>query len=416
MRSKPPQPKAGFRRAAMAVALLAALLTGCTSTDMSPEPVTITFTYPEPDNVYYEDLAAVFSEAHPHITVELLPRPLRERSTVDLAEVDVLTDGMIELDSIRDELLELNPFVDHEALFDTSDMYAGTIEALSNEGKTWAVPAGMDLYVMYYSRDLFDQRGVQYPEAEWTWDEFLNTALALNDPDAGTFGYITTPEHLDAVVFVYQHGGHIVDDTLNPSQMTFDDPLTVDALIWYAKLFHEYDVAPTPAETRAAFGGSAYAAYQGILSGKVGMWALSLSEQGGLMWPVEWLMNWGMAPLPQGAQPATVAWVEGYAISGQTEYPDECWQWVAFLSNQMHHRLVPARRSLVESQAYEQLVGEEVAEAVRVSAEHAVLLSPQIWTEFQGAMDGFGAAIDGIVAGDLAPLEAMVELQREYER
>jgi len=41
----------------------------------------------------------------------------------------------------------------------------------------WAIPAGVDMLVMFYNQDLFDQYDVPYPEVGWTWGDFLDTAL-----------------------------------------------------------------------------------------------------------------------------------------------------------------------------------------------------------------------------------------------
>ena len=41
--------------------------------------------------------------------------------------------------------------------------------------------------------------------------------------------------------------------------------------------------------------------------------------------------------------------VEGYAISSQTEHHDACWEWIAWLSEQVPYRQMPARRSLAAS-------------------------------------------------------------------
>ena len=35
--------------------------------------------------------------------------------------------------------------------------------------------------------------------------------LAQRDEDGRGFGYTTVPDHWDAILFVYQHGGRIVD-------------------------------------------------------------------------------------------------------------------------------------------------------------------------------------------------------------
>jgi len=380
--------------------------------------VTIAFAHPEVDTDHYEPLVRTFNENHPHITVEPHPRAWDAMGNLGADDADVFAVGTFALIELQQQgdILSLDPFTEQDASLDMADFYPGTVEIFTREGKTWAIPAGVDMNVMYYSQDLFDQYGVPYPGIGWTWDDFLERALAIRDPDAKVFGYTTTPGYFDAALFIYQHGGQIVDDVNDPTHTTFDDPLTVEALEWYARLFHEYDVAPTREQARKAFGGGQYTFFEGLRHGQVGMWILPLSERGGLGWPVEWFVNWGMAPLPRDAQSATDTWAEGYAISSETPYPDACWQWILFLSEQTTDRLMPARRSLAESTAYGQQVGSEVAAVARASVENAVLVSPWTWTEFGGALDDiFEQAVDQIISGASTPREAMDWAQREAE-
>jgi multiple sugar transport system substrate-binding protein len=397
--------------------LLVVLLSGCGLGVPTQEPVTITFVYPDVDNAYYEPLAQQFNESHPYITVELEPRPWDVLDQLGTEDVDVITADAFVLYALRQQgdILSLEPFVEQDAFLDVADFYPGTLEALSSEGEVWAIPAGVDVQVMYYSQDLFDQNAVPYPQVGWTWDDFLNSALAVNDPEAGLYGYVSPPGHFDAVLFIYQHGGRIVDDLRDPTRPTFDDPLTIEALDWYARLFHEYDVAPTDQEARQAFGSGRYAVYDGLRHGRVGMWMGDLSERGGLTWSVEWFVEWGMAPLPSESQSITNAAVEGYAISAETGHLDASWEWILFLSQQVTYRLMPPRCSLAESSAYEQQVGQAVAAVATASMEHAVLLPPAVWTRFGGAMDTFGQAVDRIISEESTPQEAMLWVQQQTE-
>jgi multiple sugar transport system substrate-binding protein len=400
------------------VCLAIAPLSGCGGVTPTAEPVTIAFAHPDVDTDYYEPLVRAFNESTPHITVEPQPRPADQVGNLDVDDTDVFAVGVFTLIGLQQqgEVLSLDPFIEQDASLDLADFYPGMVGIVSSEGKTWAVPAGVDIRVMYYSQDLFDQHGVPYPETEWTWDDFLSRALDVADPDAGIYGYTTTPGYADAALFVLQHGGQVVDDMQNPTRTTFDDPSTIAALEWFARLFHEYDVAPTLREARKAFGGGGqYAFYDGLRHGQVGMWMGMLSERGGRTWPVEWFVNWGMAPLPHDEQSAADAWVEGYAISSQTEHPDACWQWILFLSEQMPDRLMPPRRSLAESTAYEQQVGQEVAATARASLEGALLVSPWTWSALGQAMDIFERAVDRIINGDISAREAMDWAQREAE-
>jgi len=391
------------------VCLLVISLSGCGQVTPTPEPVTIRFVHFGVDPDYYQSLAQEFNASHPYITVELLD---------DADDADVFINSPFALSGLRDEVLSLDPFIEQDESFDRSDFYPGTVELFTREGETWAVPASVNVMVTYFNQDLFDQYNVPYPEAGWTLDDFLNRALALRDPEASVFGYAPIDPFLEALLFIYQHGGWIFDDLRNPTRTAFDDPLTVEALEWYVGLTNEHNVAPTQDQLYDKEFGQTMES--GVYLGKVGMWIEWLSARGGgggveSRWPGEWKMRWGMAPLPRDAQQAALAFANGYFMSSQTPYPDACWQWIAFLSGQIPRSAVPARRSLVESTAYEQLVGREVASVVRASMEDAALLSPRM-VEFDQALGIFGQALNRIISGRSTPEEAMTQAQREAER
>jgi multiple sugar transport system substrate-binding protein len=403
------------------ICLLVVPLSGCGGGAIpTPEPVTIVFAHPDLDTEYYEALVQEFSESYPYITVELV--------SSGTGDADVFVDSQFAPSELReqDNVLSLDPFIEQDASFDLSDFYPGTVGLFTSEGEVWAIPAGVDVVVMFYNQDLFDQYGVPYPEVGWTWDDFLNRALALRDPDASVFGYAPTDRIVDSLSFIYQHGGRIFDDLQNPTRTTFDDPLTIEALEWYASLIHEHNVAPTQKQLYDEDLGGAGSVVIGVYMNKVGLWTGWFSERGGGRrasdtWPGEWKMRWGAVPLPRDAQSATLTSVEGYFISSQAQHPDACWQWISFLSEQMSsdvqhpRRLMPARKSLAESTAYEQQVGSDVAAVARVSMESAMVPSPRL-VELGGVWGIFWRALDAITNGRSTPEEAMISAQQEAER
>jgi ABC-type glycerol-3-phosphate transport system substrate-binding protein len=174
---------------------------------------------------------------------------------------------------------------------------------------------------------------------------------------------------------------------------------------------HDHDAACSLNQASRFFESGSYAVYEGIRTGKVGMWMGGLSERGGQTWPFKWTMAWGIAPLPSEAQSWTEAVVEGYAISSSTAHPDACWEWTAWLSEQVPYRLMPARRSLAESSAYEERVGAEVAAAARASIEYAFFFNTAALGQFEGAMQALGAALRDILEGYKTPQQAMDEAQ-----
>lgn len=404
---------ARYLRRTWAVLLLLLLptISGCAEAAIPAEPVTIAFAYATSDHEYYEPLVQEFNESHPYITVEL------GSASGDDADVFIITPFDLSELLAQDAILSMDPFIEQDESFDLSDFYPGTVELCTREGELWAIPAGVDVTVLYYNQDLFDEYDVPYPELGWTWDDFLTSALALRDPAADVFGYAIIQEFIDPLPFIYQHGGRILDDLENPTRTTFDDPSTIEALEWYAGLIHEHDVVPGP-DQAYDLGGSVES---GVYLGKVGMWTGWLTDRGGgggveATWPAEWKMRWGMVPLPRDVRSATLTFVVGYAISRQSTQPDACWQWIAFLSRQVRapYGLTPARRSLAESSAYEQFVGSDVASIARVSMENALLLSPSLVEFIQPYV--YGTAIDAIISGRSTPEEALTRAQQQAER
>ena len=61
----------------------------------------------------------------------------------------------------------------------TDGFYEKSLDALSFKGKLYAVPRDVSNLVIYYNKNLFDKYHVNYPQKDWTLDDFLETALKL---------------------------------------------------------------------------------------------------------------------------------------------------------------------------------------------------------------------------------------------
>jgi multiple sugar transport system substrate-binding protein len=397
------------------VLFLACLLaaSGCgLAVPPTPEPVTIAFAYSalSVEQAQYEALIERFNERYPHITIELQQWPPWQPMN-DPSDADVLMiyGGLVPLLQEQESIVSLDGFIQRDETFDLADLNPSAVAYLQHEGQTWAIPAGIAANVMFYNMDLFDQYGVPYPEYGWTWDDFLEKTIALTDPDAGVYGYASlgegfaaTAEGFETVEFIYQHGGKIIDDLNDPTNVTFDDPLTIEALEWYARLVHEYEAVLTPDRAMDLY--SADAPLLGVVLGKVGMWRDDLSGTR----EVKKAINWAIAPLPRDARAFTLASADGYAISAEAQNPEACWQWITFLSNEIPPGLIPARTALLESKAYEDQVGFDVASVATASLEDAQIIS--FWTlfmRFGSEMQTFVRAIEKIQRGELTAEEAM---------
>lgn len=404
-------PKKLWHLTAALVCLLIAVM-GCAKSTPTPEPVTISFAHPNYDTEHYQQLLETFNDQYPHITVELQPKRWDMLGGLGAGDADCFLTSQFSLNWLVDQgnVLNLTPLIEQDETFEPEDYYPGTMGLYTREGKTYAVPAGVDIMVMFYNQDLLDLYGVPYPDIGWTWDDFLTTGLSVRDPAADTFGYLSTVDVLDVLTFIYQHGGRFIDDLQNPSRTTFDDPMTIDAVEWYANLYQAYNIAPTQEQMREVFRGTD--PRKAILLGQIATWSAMLSERGGQGWDLEWDMRWGVTTLPRDQQAMTLTLVEGTFVSSQTRYPDACWTWISFLSKQLPARQTPARRSLAESDAYRDKVGANVAAVAQASMEKALLLSPEL-AEYEEALELFAQAFQAVMAGTSTADEALTWAQQQ---
>ncbi|MBN1811724.1 MAG: sugar ABC transporter substrate-binding protein [Anaerolineae bacterium] len=380
------------------------------------EPVTITFDYPDAEAAYYEELIAEFNEIYPQVTIV----DVEDYRDDDDPNPDVFFVSPFGLSDLLEQeaILSVNPLIQQDGSFNMADYYPAAVELFSRDDKLWAVPAGFTMIVLYYNKDLFDQYGVPYPQPGWTWDDFVDTTQALRDPGDDVFGYGDVDQFFDPLIFIYLHGGSIVDDMQNPTRMTYDDPKTIEALEWYAALMHDDDDDVIPDRSQLYdLGGSVIT---GVYLNKVAMWMDWIDVRGGTTdpaadWAVEWKMRWGMVPVPHGEQAVIPMTTNGYAISSDTAYPETCWEWISFLQDQIRvpFNMIPARRSLAESDEYRALVSSDVVDVAQASMQDAMPLPPALFDFID--FNIYGTAIYAIGNGNITPQEALTRAQEQAE-
>jgi len=387
------------------------LLSSCGTLIPAAEPVTISFAFSQDDQTYYESLLPAFNEKYPNITVEF--EPYEENPSYESDVVTVSWMATIDSTELFENTLSLDSFISEQRDFNPGDFYPGTLDAFVNEGKQYAVPLGVDPWVVYYNKDLFDRYGVAYPQPGWDWTDFLDRALSLRDPENAIYGFASMNAHIEALLFIYQHGGSLTQGT----EPTLNTDLNIEAIRWYVGLYREFNVAPTQEQITTDLGAGGGGIYFGMLNGKVAMFSMPLSIHGGQRQGMPpWTFKWGVVPFPHDETFFTISFVDGLAISKQSEEPEAAWKWISHVTNQPHNRLLPARIPLADSSEYTELVGEEVAEAGRQSMQNVLVTSRQTVSNLMGIIDNFTTTIDSLVNNDLVVQEEMDKAQIQAEQ
>ena len=90
-------------------------------------------------------------------------------------------------------LTDLRPFMADASLtspeLDFADIgQAGLNFSTQNDGTLDTMPKFVDYWILYYNKELFEQKGVAYPK---TMDEIVTAAEKLNDPAKGIYGFVS---------------------------------------------------------------------------------------------------------------------------------------------------------------------------------------------------------------------------------
>ncbi len=333
------------------------------------------------DRLETRELKAAFEAAHPGIYLNVIQSNLeRKPDTMIAAGVapDILNVGVDKVDYYLDgdALLDLTPFIERDAdLADlraavaagaeaaASDFFPQTVtpfvRTVGGQRRLLAMPINYTPFIVYYSKDLFDQYRVPYPDENWDWAGLRERAIALTrdragrradqpgfDPrDVASYGFQFAWWQHGVETFIRQNGGRLVND--DGTQVVADDPRTVAALQFLYDLKYQDGVVPTgqgPAARDIAFA-----------KGTVGMFLWGVFEMATLNEQAA-ALDWDVAPLPRGpdGRRASIVYTNAWAISKQSRHPEAAFAFLKFLVSReglsiarRHEVFLPVRRSMV---------------------------------------------------------------------
>lgn len=139
-----------------------------------------------------QKLTPEFERQHPNITLKwhvYNEGSLRMRTIADIASggglYDVVTIGLYEAPiwAKRNWLIPLQPDNDYEV----NDLLPTIRSGLSYEGKLFAAPFYGESSILMYRKDLLKKAGLSFNKRP-TWDEVLNAAKSMHDPNNGIYG------------------------------------------------------------------------------------------------------------------------------------------------------------------------------------------------------------------------------------
>ncbi|MBI5670865.1 MAG: sugar ABC transporter substrate-binding protein [Chloroflexi bacterium] len=220
----------------------------------------------------------------------------------------------------NDALLDLQPYFD-EAGVDTSLWGSGMIDPYrwGDNQDLYAGPVNWDTIAIFYNKDLFDAAGVEYPTAEWTWDDFAEAAAALTDPENDVYGAAVYAEYQSGYPNWIAATGTTPIVEAGRTRCTLTDEGSLEALNFLKGL---YDEGYMPSVSVVG-GTSPDDAFNFWLAGKVAMvaggsWKLPEAIE-------KATFDWDVVQLPRNPETGrsrSIVHSVGYVASANTENPD----------------------------------------------------------------------------------------------
>lgn len=353
-----------------------------------------------------------FMQANPGVTVEFSPSPSYvETMQTAFASGDYPEVFYVDSSKLPDwaEAGVLAPAEDN--IEDVDDIYPSLIEVFTYNGTLYCPPKDFSTMALQYNKDLFDAAGIEYPTADWTWDDLRAAAEKLTGTNADgqtVLGLVTPPNVERWLPFLYQAGGNLFDEEGNP---TIDTPEALEALNYYINFAVDGFGGP-PSAVDAGWGGEAFGNGR-VAMAMEGNWVINyLKEQ----FPD---LNWGVAPLPAGsAGQATMAFTVCYGVAAANDHPEESWALVNFLTGKDGAQFVaehsfgvmPARISAAD--AWVERFGEDMRAFVD-GADYAHKW--QLPVGYQDFIDTFNDGLQQAFSGQMLPEDVLSNAQSVAE-
>lgn len=237
--------------------------------------------------------------------------------------------------------------------FDASIYLPGLLDPGKINGKQYLLPKDYSPLGVYYNKKIFDAAGIDYPSADWTWDDLLATAQKLtkdenNDGTPEVWGIQLPATWTTGFEYwVAAAGGRLISEDGRSFIGYMDSPEVVRAVQFYADLYNKYKVAPPPADLNAWGGGNTE-----FDNGQAAMRLFGRWPQSGLLKNPN--VDLGLINPPQDKVRANILFWGGFGIASSSTAPEAAYKYLAFTSGEPGAQVwkdwaLPAVKSVAES-------------------------------------------------------------------
>jgi len=302
---------------------------------------------------------------------------------------------------------DLNPFIADKSLtapdFDQPDFSKPSMEvATGPDGRLNVLPLNQDLFIIYWNKELFAQKGLQKPPE--TLDEMMTMAHQLTDASKGVYGFVgrglknANMTFWDDILLKWDQETVTADGR----KLLTDTPAAIEAAAWYQKIMRE--CAPP-----GVIGFNWNECQTTFMQGRAAMWWDGIGFSAPLIDPNKSKVvgKVGFAPDPAGKVRNCATFIDGIGIPATAKNKKPAWLFVQWVTGrQMLTEVLrtgsgtPPRLScyaqsdVVKGSAFPPEWFETTATSLKMARSGLPVIVPV--TEFR---DTLGTAITNVVAG-----------------
>ncbi len=224
----------------------------------------------------------------------------------------------------------LNEYLD--AWDETQYLDKSYLDMFTRDGKVYGIPNQVNPMLFGYNKALFKEAGIDH--APQTWEEALEMAKQLNNPDKQVAGYATLAAEWTEWFFqyyVWQAGGDLTKENADgTAELTFTDPAVIEAAKFYQQLS---SAKVLPSDRTLKFGDL----LDNFSQGKIAMmpfavdWVIDVANKG------MDLDDLGLCLPPAGPSGKSATAIAGdcWVINAKAspEKQDAAWEYISFLLN-----------------------------------------------------------------------------------
>lgn len=281
------------------------------------------------------EIVDAFNKVHPEIEVKIESSP-EQYTTKVLTQIaggdapDIITSSIDDLRRFYEAgaTTNLSEYFANDSEISEDIYYEDILGVSKFNNEVHFLPKDWSNLGVYYNKKLFDDAGVPYPEAGWTWEQFYETAKKLTVSKGDKivqWGAMTRgADKYTAEVLAYAYGGTMISEDGLHIEGYMNSPQVAQALQLYRDMYYGDKIMPSPSDTSALQGIDLFGA-QRVAMKVDGRWPVQQYNESGL--------NYGTVTLPVGpAGPANTLFYAGYAIYSKSPNKEAAWQFLKYLA------------------------------------------------------------------------------------